>query len=784
VVTAAGNAGPGGQPHARAAWTRTRRLIVATTVAAMVACAGLTLDRIYDGSLLAELVAAAAAGSVLCSLLTQRLPGWTTGPLSALGLLAYTLVAVRLSAAAADLPGGVVAATVDAARNGIPRMLIALIPIEPQPDTVLVPVAAAWLAALGGAELAGRGRRVLLGYAAPALFLAATLYVVGPNAGFSAWPVLGFAGFAALGLAAGARPAAGPDRQLPPPAPTVLRVRGAAGAVGVLVVLSGLAMTVGPAVAGRTAGTPDDPRRYLAPPRLDVLDESPLSRLSGWAVNPGQHLLDATVDTETRLRLAVLPDYDGVTWRVGGLYRPAGRSLPPTTDGTEANPGVRPVDRVTQAVTVAELGGHLVPAVGTPHRVDGLRVAFDAATGTLARPEGLTPGVRYTVVSQRPQLDVNLLPAADVPAGPAVARLLALGAPPPQDVERLARQLVQDQAGPYQRAAAIEQFLAEHYRLAADAPSGHAYPNLAFFLFGPRNAGGQQGTSEQFAAAFAVLGRIVGLPTRVAVGFQLRAGTHRVTAADALAWPEVLFTGVGWVPFHPLPDPQAEARPVEEDFRPKPETSAPPPSEVPTVAVSLPPANRAASLPAPPVDSTDPVLPVVGTALGGIVALGVLGFCAAVPLLRRAQRRRRLDRGPPPQRVAGAWRELTEALRLAGRPASAAMAATEVGVHAELAAGLPRSAHRRRRVRRPAPPLDQLTTAVNAATFGPEPPDEEAARRATGQAAAYVAELRARRPGWQRLLWTLHPGPLLPSWRRARPTPHDGTRPARQGWTD
>ena len=42
----------------------------------------------------------------------------------------------------------------------------------------------------------------------------------------------------------------------------------------------------------------------------------------------------------------------------------------------------------------------------------------------------------------------------------------------------------------FDRATAIEEFLSEHYRRVPDAPSGHAYPNLQFFLFGPRDHGG------------------------------------------------------------------------------------------------------------------------------------------------------------------------------------------------------------------------------------------------------------------------------------------------------
>ena len=740
-----------------------RALAVPLVIAGMVALAGIALGRIYNGVLLPELVAGAALGGVLVPMLTRRLPGWTAGPLSAAALFGYVLLAVRLSARAADVPGGLATLTADAARNGIPRLLTALIPVEPQPDTVLVPVVTAWLAALAGAELAVRGRRVLLGYLPPTLCYGAALYLVGPNAGTALWPTLAFAGLAALGLTVTGRPAVGVDAALDRSGRTVLSTRVAAGAAVALVVLAGLAIAVGPTVADRVRAVPDDPRRLVVPPQLDAFDENPLIRLSGWAVNPDQHLLDVTSDHDARLRLAVLSDYDGVTWRVGASYRSAGRTLPVSGETPSTVDGRG--ERVTQRVTIADLTGHLLPAVGVPHSVRGVRVAFDRGSGTLARPEGLDAGLAYTVTSNRSTPEVNALPSADVPSGPAVARMLALGARPPDEIDRLAKQLAEGNAGPYQRAAAIEQFLAEHYRLAADAPSGHAYPNLGFFLFGARDAGGQRGTSEQFAAAFAVLARDLGLPTRIVVGFQVRAGTTRVTGADALAWPEVLFTGFGWVPFHPLPEADTPARPVEQDFRPKPQISNPPPSEVPTVAVSVAAKVPRQSEPPLPVAGHS-ALPIVGWSALGAVTLGTIAFVVGVPLLRRAQRRRRLDRGPPPEQVAGAWLEVGDALRLAGRPAGDHLAATELADHAARAAGLPRGTHRSRRVRLPVPPLDDLVDVVNAAAFGAQAPGADEAARARAQAVAYVGELRARRSWWHRLMWTLHPGPLF--WRRLR----------------
>ncbi|MEU8022191.1 transglutaminaseTgpA domain-containing protein [Micromonospora haikouensis] len=787
-------------------WRALRAAPLPVALVAMVALTGVVLGRVYAGGLLTRLVVGAAVGSVLVSVVARRLPSWLVAPLSVAGLAGFTAWSLRVSADAAGLPGSLVEVAADAARNGIPRLLTAMIPVEPTPDTVLVPLVAAWLAGLAGAEVALRAGRVLLGYLPPALLYAGAVYVVGPNADPAVWPTVAFAAVAALGLAVPAgRPgpsAPDPTAGLAPGVRAAVRVRLAATAAAGLVVVVGLAAVVGPVVAGRVDERPVDPRRYVEPPQVESLDENPLIRISGWALNPGQKLLDVATERpdapagatgnaagsrSVRIRLAVLSDYDGVTWRVGATYRNAGRILP----ATQPEPGAT-VETVRQEITVADLSGRLLPAVATPRAIGGARVAYDPLTGTLIRPEGLTPGLRYTVTSASERPDNNLLATADVPAGEEVARVLRVADGVPDPVRRLAAQLAEDNGAPYARAAAIEQFLAEHYRVVADAPSGHAYPNLNFFLFGPRNGGGQRGTSEQFAAAFAVLGRLSGLPTRVVVGFSSN-GNGPVRAADAFAWPEVLFSGLGWVAFDPLPRPDDEPRPVEEDFRPVPED--PPPSEVPEPTPEPTEAPSPQAGPARPVDSGGLPTPVlVGGGAGGLL-LVVGAVLAALAGMRRARSRSRLSTGDPGQRIAGAWREVTDALRLAGRPVGGDLAATEVAERARAAlaearatradrsdreagkerdalvdrdAGADREALAVTRTARAAagavpPDLAELAGLLNRLAFAPGAAANEQADRAATLAGEYVAALRAARPWWRRLLWSIHPGPLR--WR-------------------
>ncbi|BFU45783.1 DUF3488 and transglutaminase-like domain-containing protein [Krasilnikovia sp. MM14-A1004] len=841
-----------------------RAAVAPLALVGLVALAGLALGRIYADALLAQLVAGAAIGSVGVSVAVRRLPSWTAAPLSVLALAGYAVWAVRLAAAHAALTDPLPTVLADALTNGIPRLLTAMIPVEPTPDTVIVPVVAAWLAGLAGAELALRAGRVLLGCLPPVLLYAGALYVVGPNEAAVGRPTLVFAGLIVAALAATARPgspitpdaatpdAAASDAALPTAAAltasarAAVRGRALAGTAAGLAVLVGLVALVGPWVSDRVSATPADPRRYVQPPQVDSLDESPLNRISGWALDPRQRLLEVSPDPSAtaspstprpattaqstdgtrdpgtddasdpgadgapttgtgkgtqrrpmRLRLAVLPDYDGVTWRVGATYRNAGRVLPTR----EPLPGAE-VREVHQEIRVDGLTGRLLPALPTPATVSGARVAFDPATGTLIRPEGLTPGLRYSVTSQVQTPDLNLLPTADTPTGDAVARYLAVGAAAPPEIQRLADQFADGNGAAYDRAVAIEDFLAEHYRQVSDAPSGHAYPNLSFFLFGPRDRGGQVGTSEQFAASFALLARLTGLPSRVVVGFDAPAQGGTVTGGDAIAWPEILFDDLGWVAFDPLPKSKQPPRPVEEDFTPKPPTTPPPTSEAPAPSdsptASATPSALAAS-PAPGVSA-----PVVAGGAGGSLLLVLVAAAATVAGLRRAQRRRRLTRGGPAERITGAWFEVTDALRLAGRPVPGHLAAAEVArFAAEADADAAPGARRLRRAvpqpraagtdsppgtvlpgtsraaTDPLPPLDDLVAGINTLLFAPGAADGQQARRAGDQAVAYADALRGHRSWWRRLWWNLHPGPLRWHRRRAGPAVADAPVEAR-----
>ena len=79
------------------------------------------------------------------------------------------------------------------------------------------------------------------------------------------------------------------------------------------------------------------------------------------------------------------------------------------------------------------------------------------------------------------------------------------------------------------------------------------------------------------------------------------------------------------------------------------------------------------------------VAPAYAIGGGSLLLLVVAAMCALV-LMRRGLSRRRLATGTPADRVAGAWLEVRDALRLAGAPAPAHLSATELA-HARAVRG-------------------------------------------------------------------------------------------------
>jgi transglutaminase-like putative cysteine protease len=494
-----------------------------------------------------------------------------------------------------------------------------------------------------------------------------------------------------------------------------------------VVVLAGVAL----AAVLVPGGKPFEPRDLVTPPVDDLPVASPLPQLSSWAA-AGDTELFRVRGKETPMRLVALADYTGANWQASTLYGPLGTVASPDLPG-----GTRHVETQVE-VTIGKLTGPWLPAPGRPTATSAADAVVDASSGSMVLPSGARQGFAYSVDSTvDAPADADLLMAA-VPNNAAARRYLALPELP-FSLAEYARRTVADARTPFEKAVAIEEVVRAGREPDAEAPVGSSYARLETFLFGaPGTAGANAGTAEQFASAYAVLARAVGLPTRVVVGFQpVRPGPDGVAvvrAADATAWPEVYFSGWGWVPFDPVSatddgTTSASRREVINRLA----TPTPTPS---TPAVSGPPMPSKAKAPdaaaAPLVRTEKPWYLVV-------LAVPVLVFVVLGGL--RAGRRSRLRRAG----ATGAWAYVLDSLLLAGRSPVRARPAPEIAD--ELATAEAR----------------HLAVLADRAAFAPEPAPAELGEAAWPLARSVRSTLRQRVPWYRRLFWAIDPRPL---WRR------------------
>jgi transglutaminase-like putative cysteine protease len=122
----------------------------------------------------------------------------------------------------------------------------------------------------------------------------------------------------------------------------------------------------------------------------------------------------------------------------------------------------------------------------------------------------------------------------------------------PERVYALARGLTSAAATPYDEARAIEGYLRANYSYTLDLPAPPPGVDVAdYFLFDLK-----KGFCDYYATAMVVLARAVGLPARLVTGYDSGrysppSAEYIVTAADAHAWVEIYFPGIGWVEFEP-----------------------------------------------------------------------------------------------------------------------------------------------------------------------------------------------------------------------------------------
>ncbi len=217
---------------------------------------------------------------------------------------------------------------------------------------------------------------------------------------------------------------------------------------------------------------------------------------------------------------------------------------------------------INYRVDVDALDSDALFFAGIPERVD-LRYPdlYRTETGCLRLQQIPPQGFQYSASSLLPDPPES----ARIPYPPPVLRLaeraqyLQLPSLDPR-IPSLARAMTGGAATDLERARALERRLRGDYGYTLLLPARELADPLSYFLFVRK-----KGHCEYFASALAVMLRTLGIPARLATGFQ--SGLYNpisdlwlVRASDAHSWVEAWIPGYGWTTFDPTPpDPNPPA---------------------------------------------------------------------------------------------------------------------------------------------------------------------------------------------------------------------------------
>jgi transglutaminase-like putative cysteine protease len=217
--------------------------------------------------------------------------------------------------------------------------------------------------------------------------------------------------------------------------------------------------------------------------------------------------------------------------------------------------------RINYHVDLEALENDALFFAGTPETVDIRARALYRYDGSVYRLGRTSPqGLRYDAYSRledRPEL-----------APPMVTAVLPLSVREPNlqlpaidpRIADLARSFTAGATNDLERVRAIERRLRTGYGYTLELPDREVADPLAHFLFTRK-----QGHCEYFASSMAVMLRSIGVPARLATGFQ--GGVYNsvtelwlIRAGDAHSWVEAWIPGHGWTTFDPTPpDPNAHS---------------------------------------------------------------------------------------------------------------------------------------------------------------------------------------------------------------------------------
>ncbi|MET8545412.1 DUF3488 and transglutaminase-like domain-containing protein, partial [Kitasatospora sp. NPDC004799] len=390
------------------------------------------------------------------------------------------------------------------------------------------------------------------------------------------------------------------------------------------------------------------------------------------------YTLDTPLADQVYLRTGSLDQFDGTNWKLGSTTV---SDLPVTMPNPEGLRNAQ-VPRIEGDFTIGDkLEASWLPmpypaaSVQVPNRADW---KLDQLTRTvLPANDKAIRGLRYHVsaLDLRPTAD-ELRLAAAAPSDVS-ERYTAVPADLPSLVAEKARSVTARAQNDYDRATAlVNWFTGPDFTYDTAVSGGTGSNAIAVFLRDRR------GFCVHYASTMAAMARVLKIPARVAVGFtpgdNKGGNVYSVTGRMYHAWPELYFTGYGWLRFEPTPSRGVPTRYTETSSAPtsaptQQATAAPQPSSAapaPTAGSDCTPKQRqlgecGAQDKAVAKAAEESWLlsgQVLGT-LAGVLAL--LALLLAPMVWRAAVRRRRLGGGGRRGPGGGGPAELTDTQVLA-----------------------------------------------------------------------------------------------------------------------
>jgi transglutaminase-like putative cysteine protease len=254
-------------------------------------------------------------------------------------------------------------------------------------------------------------------------------------------------------------------------------------------------------------------------------------------------------------RAAALVDFDGKRWSNTSHVREPVFLRAGEADLVPA--GERPTGRkLNYEVAFDEISTNALFFIGTPESVLGLRapVIYRYEGGGYRLERAPSPGFRYEAYSLLEETPESALPQYPPPKLPLQARERYLQLPMlDARVPVLAREWTAGLTTELERVRAVERHLRKDFGYTLQLPSRELPDPLANFLFERR-----KGHCEYFASAMTVMLRTIGIPARLATGFQ--SGVYNpmtdlwlIRSSDAHTWVEAWIPGRGWSTFDPTP---------------------------------------------------------------------------------------------------------------------------------------------------------------------------------------------------------------------------------------